>query len=65
MVRDWRQEDVITTVRTLNKKEKLQGLGLTDKGRKLQNTFGREVDAKRPIRTQNGLFGTQNGSIWT
>ena len=43
---EWKAKEVITTVRVNTGKKKLQGVGLTEKGRKLLESYGREMDAK-------------------
>ena len=46
LITEWKEKEVITTVRVNTGKKKLQGVGLTEKGRKLLESYGREMDAK-------------------
>jgi hypothetical protein len=57
LVRDWKRDGVIETVRVTKGGQKLRGVGLTVKGRKLLKSYGPEADLKDPKRN--------NGPEWT
>ena len=45
LITEWKEKEVITTVRVTKGKTKLQGVGLAEKSRKHLENYGCEVDA--------------------
>ena len=56
LITEWKAKEVITTVRVNKGEKKLQGVGLTENGRKLLENYGREWTPNRPKRTPTEIM---------
>ena len=62
LITEWKEKEVIGTVRVDKGKKRLQGLGLTENGRKLLENYANGGDAKRlKLTPKGGVFDAKGG----